>query len=79
MAWCVIIVIAGLEIYILRNMEKWGLFGDSWIFLAIAPIASVTFIVISVMIGVFKQPGDPEVKVSDVFPLSRLFRGGGEG
>jgi len=79
MALSVIIAGGVLEVYILLNIEKWDLFGDSLVFLVIAPIASITFIVISVMIGVFKRLEDQELKASDAFLVSRVFRGGGEG
>jgi len=76
MAVSVIIVFGLLEIYIFCNVSKFTSFGDSFVFLAIAPIASITFIVVSVMIGVFKQHGDPEAKVSNVFPPYRIFGDG---
>ena len=67
----VVIIAAGiLEVCILRYFDLWQGMGNFVVFLAIAPIISITIIVIFILIGSFRKPSDAEMNLPDAMRLA---------
>ncbi len=74
-----IIVAAGLlEWKILDRLDEWKGMGDFVVLLGIAPILSITIIVVFILIGAFKKPGDAEIGLPSVLQAAQTLSGGDE-
>ncbi len=71
----IILATCWLELEILDRLDGWKEIGNFVALLGIAPIVSITAIVIFILIGAFKQPGDAEVSLSSLLQAMQSVSG----
>lgn len=62
------VILAGgvFEIYVMRLLKTWEGLGEYAVFLAIAPILSITIIVTFLLIGAFKKSNDSRIRTPNL-------------